>query len=73
MARKLRPVKCMERYGTWCAITRRVHEGEESSSVRTICGRYCPLPASAKKSIPDCQECHDILLVAVEAIDRSNT
>ncbi len=61
----------MERYGTWCAITRRIYEGEESSSVRTICGKYVSLPTSSKRSIPDCQDCHDILLVAVEAIDRS--
>ena len=70
MPRKLRPVKCMERYGRWCAITRRTYQGGESASVRTVCGKYVVIPAPAKRSIPDCTDCTDILLVAVEAIDR---
>ena len=73
MARKLRPVKCMERYGSWCAVTRRTYQGEETASVRTVCGKYVTIPAPAKRSVPDCNDCHHILLVADEAIDRSKS
>jgi hypothetical protein len=59
----------MQRMGNWCAITRRTYQTEESASVRTVCGKYANLSSPSKRSIPNCPDCHDILLVAIDAIE----